>query len=460
MTLSLSAAVSNPGMAFSAGASMAGSASAAVSGMLGSPGAPKNYGLTHRFKVTLKGARGSLGEWTSVDGLGVQFQHEQNPQGSDHEQRGVMPGKLTYNNITLKRPISGDSFTTMMKWISDVRQQWLNRINAPTDTSDPASTPMNDTMTIDLFGVAATGTQVIKVATWTLTDVLPVSWSAPSLSADKSNVAIETLVIRHGGFLDSAGASGPTGSGSSSSSSPSSSSAQQPGGAGSKLTLDAGGGPTDKVVFDYTPAAINFSKGQVTNHRGTIQQTQEQAVTDIQALTFSIPDLRLEGKNSLVAIGKLFGWLVLQPGPNSPPAGSSARSGDNQRGVPKVLTLSMGTGKGMQYGDGIGSQVILKKLEVSYTRFDQAGDPIRAKIGLTLEMVNKAPQGTNPTSHSPGGGRVHTTTAGDSLARIAQSTYSNPGAWRDIAAANDIDDPLRVRNGRTLFLPYSRAQSG
>ena len=61
--------------------------------------------------------------------------------------------------------------------------------------------------------------------------------------------------------------------------------------------------------------------------------------------------------------------------------------------------------------------------------------------------------GTNPTSAGLPGRKAHTVTDGDSLARIATDRYGSPGRWRDIAAANGIDDPLRIRSGDRVYLP-------
>ena len=44
-------------------------------------------------------------------------------------------------------------------------------------------------------------------------------------------------------------------------------------------------------------------------------------------------------------------------------------------------------------------------------------------------------------------------TASDTLAGVALDTYGNPAIWRPLAAANQIDDPLRTRPGSALFLP-------
>lgn len=227
-----------------------------------------------------------------------------------------------------------------------------------------------------------------------------------------------------------------------------------------KLTLTYNGTPVD---FDYLPSKIKYSRSQITTGTGTFQETQESAVTNVKAVTFNVDNLRLEGAAALSKIGTLFSWLVMLPGPPSPGGGSdssTAAKGDNQRGTPKILTLTMGSGNAFSTGKGITGQVILTNVTVNYVRFNQGGDPVRADVNLQMELHEKNPGRTNPTSYSPAGGKVHVTTAGDNLQRIAHSTYADPAAWRNIAEANDIDDPLRVRNGRSLFLPYSRTRRG
>jgi hypothetical protein len=258
------------------------------------------------------------------------------------------------------------------------------------------------------------------------------------------------------------------------------------------------------IVFQYNPTSISFGKGVVTNTQGTIVKSQEQLVTSVDILTFTLKDLRLEGKAALAGISLLLDWLVYEPGPPPPPAPPSASGAvpppppaagtqssftqaiqasrakvtgngpmaaatnggswgkdtsggksSNDRGGPKVLDLTMGTGAGYLKGDGISGTVIMKKVDVTYTRFNASGDPIRASVGLTLETFVPPAQLTNPTSFSPAGGRVHLTTDGDTLPRLAQKTYDTPSAWRAIAEANGIDDPLRMRNGRSLLLPFA-----
>jgi nucleoid-associated protein YgaU len=48
---------------------------------------------------------------------------------------------------------------------------------------------------------------------------------------------------------------------------------------------------------------------------------------------------------------------------------------------------------------------------------------------------------------------VHVLVEGDTLAGIAYNEYGNPSLWRAVAAANGIDDPMRLRSGTSVLLP-------
>jgi nucleoid-associated protein YgaU len=79
--------------------------------------------------------------------------------------------------------------------------------------------------------------------------------------------------------------------------------------------------------------------------------------------------------------------------------------------------------------------------------------PIRGTAAVSLEEIAAEPAGQNPTSGALAAHRVHTVVAGDSLPSIAWQEYGDPTIWRVVAAANDVDDPLRLRAGTALVLP-------
>ncbi len=95
----------------------------------------------------------------------------------------------------------------------------------------------------------------------------------------------------------------------------------------------------------------------------------------------------------------------------------------------------------------------VKSVAAKYTLFNEKGEPLRATCNVTLQELPTGKPFTNPTS----GGRESTTShrvvAGDTLASIAWAEYQDPAMWRQLAVANDIDDPLRLREGTIVLVP-------
>lgn len=96
---------------------------------------------------------------------------------------------------------------------------------------------------------------------------------------------------------------------------------------------------------------------------------------------------------------------------------------------------------------------VLCDLSVSYTLFDVDGTPLRATCSLSIEEASVDPPGQNPTSGAREARSTHRVVAGDSLPLLAWREYGDPTAWRTIAEANDIDDPMVLAPGRELIIP-------
>jgi nucleoid-associated protein YgaU len=112
----------------------------------------------------------------------------------------------------------------------------------------------------------------------------------------------------------------------------------------------------------------------------------------------------------------------------------------------------------VQFRWGITStfKAVIEQLTVQYTLFRPNGTPVRALAKLSLIQVEKAIPGKkkqNPTTRGLAGLRSHVVREGDSLQSIAYAAYGDPTLWREIAAENGIDDPLRVRRGDVLAIP-------
>jgi nucleoid-associated protein YgaU len=95
----------------------------------------------------------------------------------------------------------------------------------------------------------------------------------------------------------------------------------------------------------------------------------------------------------------------------------------------------------------------VQSVNASYTLFSPTGEPLRATCQLSLQEVPLPTKGQNPTSGARSATRVHHVVAGDSLASVAWREYGDPTLWRAVAAANDIDDPMRLPVGSQLLLP-------
>jgi hypothetical protein len=96
---------------------------------------------------------------------------------------------------------------------------------------------------------------------------------------------------------------------------------------------------------------------------------------------------------------------------------------------------------------------VLTSFSVTYPLFDVDGTPLRATCSLTIEEAGVDAPGQNPTSGSLEARSTHQVVAGDSLPLLAWREYGDPTAWRAIAEANEIDDPMILPPGAELLLP-------
>jgi phage tail-like protein len=145
----------------------------------------KMYGLAMNFSVTLGPAPKDLGDWQSCTGLRVDFAMKEIVVGGGLSSTTHLPDRIKYQKVTLVRAMSEQTSQLVHNWLSDVARQWQN----------------GDTATTYSCTIQLNNDRRKKVARWELHNVLPLSWTGPSLTAAKHDVALETLEIIHGGFL-------------------------------------------------------------------------------------------------------------------------------------------------------------------------------------------------------------------------------------------------------------------
>jgi Contractile injection system tube protein/LysM domain len=95
----------------------------------------------------------------------------------------------------------------------------------------------------------------------------------------------------------------------------------------------------------------------------------------------------------------------------------------------------------------------MESISANYTYFNSSGIPLRATCDVTIKQMPALIGAQNPTSGALAAHRAHRVVAGDTLQSLAHQEYGDATAWRTIAEANGIDDPLRLEIGRELLVP-------
>lgn len=215
------------------------------------------------------------------------------------------------------------------------------------------------------------------------------------------------------------------------------------------------------VPFDFNPKEIKIDRTSRGGTPSTLGTQANRTANAVPLPTIKLDEVYFEGMFTKARCDTLLNWMA-PPMENAMNAVVGALIG----AVGSALT---GGGKGpniettpakltFQWGPpliGFMYTVNLKNVSIVYERFDHTGIPIRAKLSITMQEL-ASPLGTlptNPTSGGLPGRRTHILRDGESLQSLATFYYGGPGMWRRIAEVNGIDDPTRVRSGRTIYLP-------
>lgn len=201
---------------------------------------------------------------------------------------------------------------------------------------------------------------------------------------------------------------------------------------------------TDKqIVFAFNPEKITIRHSQrLTEYpgkkNGYDEYLQSQGIPKI-----TVDGLTIYGTDTKAHCDRLIEWS--RPIPGTPAQGTQPEG----KPAPKLLEFAWGAEE-----TGVCFKAHLETVSVVYNRFDRrTAQPIRAALALTFHKVEKPLPKSNPTSGGPPGRRVHALDSSECLATVTMAAYGRPSAWRDVARANRIADPLRVRPGTEIFLP-------
>lgn len=211
--------------------------------------------------------------------------------------------------------------------------------------------------------------------------------------------------------------------------------------------------PFEMVEFDFNPDSIRYIRQtQTRNNAGAAPG----AAGSTPSILLKAPPKEMQGSGYLVGddvqdrADQLYTWMDPGGGLIGQLVGAavSAISGGriNLAAKPPPLLFQWGTQM---------MRCIMVEVNVTFERFSSSGEPDRALVAFKVrEEVNifgMLP--TNPTSGGLPGRQRHVVSASENVHTISTAAYGSPGMWREVASANGIDDPFRVRPGDTIYLP-------
>jgi phage tail-like protein len=358
-----------------------------------------------RFTVSVGGL--SLGHWSGCKGLKMDFRVSRLREGGNYGFDRILPDQVVGAAVTLERAIDRDDSAKVQVWLSTVAREWTSYLGKGQPYQERSAQ-------IALFDAAGT-----QVASWTLHGVFPSSWSGPSLSATANQVAIETLVLEYQAMTPGTDLPTP---------------------AVSAASLSQG---TEAMVrFTFSPEKITIShtaKGEevpAATGKTSTMVTYEESLKAQGETIIGLSGLTFDGEDVKGNCEQLLTWTN----------GVPIRADESATLALPLLTFVWGSSQW---------DVKLRSADITYTRFSSAGLPIRAEATLKCISCVNPPALTNPTSGGLPGRHSHMLVAGESLPHVAMASYGRPGAWRAVARANGIEDPMRVRPGAVIYLPNS-----
>ncbi len=114
-----------------------------------------------------------------------------------------------------------------------------------------------------------------------------------------------------------------------------------------------------------------------------------------------------------------------------------------QTQAPPVLLFSMGQ---------FNFQCVLVDAGQRFTMFLRNGTPVRSTLSVKFQEYVRVEVQVQ-SGFFAGPPTLHNITKGQTLSGLAADFIGDPGRWRDIAEANNIDDPFHIQPGTALVIP-------
>jgi phage tail-like protein len=131
--------------------------------------------LNFRFHVEIESL--IVAGFHAVEGLEVELETEEYQEGGVNQYTHVLPGRLTYSNLTLRRGMTDSE--ELWDWMAESIHGTADRKNGRI-------------ILLDSTGQEARA--------WEFQDGYPVRWEGPEFAGDGGEVAVEALEIAHHGI--------------------------------------------------------------------------------------------------------------------------------------------------------------------------------------------------------------------------------------------------------------------
>lgn len=123
--------------------------------------------------------------------------------------------------------------------------------------------------------------------------------------------------------------------------------------------------------------------------------------------------------------------------------------------APPRLIVTWGDGGQLfNYGGMITPWCVIESISQELTLFSPAGVPLRAKLNVSFrdawtidEQLQETPRQSSDRT------KLVQVKQGQTLSEIAWQQYQDPGQWRPIAEANDLDNPRLLTPGTVIKIP-------
>ncbi len=422
------------------------------------------------LSVDIVGGDQNLGaNWNSLQMGDTTLNAQDAATGGYQLSRFQLVGQLAYGNVTLTRPWTPNQSGWIPEWFALAQQYGGSTVGISINYLNPSGT--------------------LQQATYNFRNAYPVTWTQPQFTTvtgtETPPVITESITFSHSGYFDTDGLAPGIDT----------AEAVQP----CKLVILPGSDVNSTGLGSALVALTSWTNPTTAFGGPSLNSVTAQAIGMLgpfPSITFWVPP-------ESMTVTKSAEWKV-DPSPTASGSGPASWNGTNPTNLSFDFILdgansdlnftensstsgeTLGNGPAGQsvlptserllslceveaaseldgwgtsplvillWGDFMSSVSYVTNINMKFTRFNASGQPIRAEGTLQLQQYPVYDALQNPTS----GGEMPRKSAlvheADTLAHIAYRSYRSPNRWRDVAMANDIDDPLRVGPGRKLLIP-------